>query len=128
MRMDAPDDDTFFDDVNRDIRDNLQAVVNTRVGLEYYLGNIALRGGFALQPDPRDVETLTADQDVLDRTRTFFSAGIGYRFNDQLELDFGWMQARYDDQYLPYVDVNDAPVVDEEVRHDRFAVGVRVFF
>jgi long-subunit fatty acid transport protein len=128
LEMRSSDDRRYFNDVNRSIRDNFQAVVNARVGAEYRLGDLALRGGFAYQPDARDSGNLRLTEERVDRSRTFFSAGVGYRFAQQLQVDFGWMQERFDDRYLPYTEVADAPIVDESVVRNRFAVGMRIFF
>lgn len=114
---------------NDDIRASFEPVVNARVGAEYRLGDLALRGGFAMQPDPRNYEIDQAKGGQTDRSRTFFSAGIGYRFAPQFSVDLGWMQERFDDQFRPYDDPDIAtPVVDESVVRNRFVVGVRVAF
>ncbi len=111
---------TFVDE-NRRIRQDFEAVVNTRIGVEYRLGVLALRGGFAYQPDPNGANE-------IDRSKTFYSAGLGYRFSRQFGVDFGWMQERFDDRYRPYVEVTDAPVVDEQVIRNRFMLGFKAFF
>ncbi|QXD14630.1 outer membrane protein transport protein [Rhodocaloribacter litoris] len=121
-QMELEADGFSFADENRRIRRAYDAVVNARLGVAYTLGAFVLRGGFAYQPDPR-----TADDEV-DRDRLFYAAGFGYRVNEQFQLDFGWMQERFDDQYRPYVEVTDAPVVDEQVVRNRFVLGVKVSF
>ena len=121
LELDA--DVASFVQENLDIRRRFDAVLNTRLGVEYAVGNVALRGGFAYQPDPRD----RADTG-LDRAKTFFSAGLGYRFARQFEMDLGWMQERFDDQYLPYTEVTDAPVVTEDLNRNRFVLGMRYLF
>ena len=125
MELDA--DGTSFDDVNRDIRQSFDPVWNAKIGAEYLLGNVALRGGFAIKPDPRVFEQ-GADQ-TFDRDKTFFSAGVGYQFADRFFVDLGWMQERFDDQYVPYGDVSTTPpVAEEEVVRNRVSIGVRVMF
>ena len=85
-------------------------------------------GGIGLQPDPRDYSAVTSE-DQVDRSKTFYSVGFGYRFGEQFALDLGWMQERFDDFYQPYGDVDSTPpVVDESVVRNRFVVGVRVGF
>lgn len=126
-QMEFDSDDDSFDDVNRSIRENLDPVWNARIGAEYRFGSLAVRGGFAYQPDPRSAEIVVGG-DESDRSKTFFSAGGSYYFDDQFMLDFGWMQERFDDQFVPYRDVTDPPVVEEEVVRNRFMVGVRVLF
>lgn len=120
----------LFIDENQFIKENLQSVINVRLGAEVGLGNLALRGGVAFDPDPRDLDTPTtqADGSDLDRLRTTFSAGFGYQFTPQFAVDFGWSHTRFDDQYAPYTEVLDAPIVDEEITRNRFNVGVRLNF
>lgn len=134
-------DNADFSDANRRIRD-FKAVVNTRVGAEYWVGDLALRGGFAYQPDPRDVEIQLPDDETTDRSKTFYSAGVGYRFSDQLRLNIAWMQERFDDQYRPYDSIQvpgefdengdpifiEAPFVDEEIIRSRVLIGLTYSF
>lgn len=126
LELDA--DDFAFTDENIDIQRRFDDVVNVRVGGEYELGSFVVRGGYAFQPDPRNLDLIDPDGTLPNRDREYWSAGFSYMPNDQFALDFGWMQERYDDQYRPYTEVAEAPVVTEEVTRDRFALGVRVFF
>lgn len=123
MKFDS--DNGTFDDENRAIRENLDPVLNTRIGAEYYFGDLAVRGGFAFQPDPRAVE-IQSQGKMTDRSKTFFSAGVGYRFGNQFTLDLGWMQERFDDEYVPYRDVDNPPVAEESVMRNRISIGMRV--
>lgn len=128
LELDSNDDPAYFDQLNRDIRDFYQGVVNTRIGIEYQIGGLLLRTGLAIQPDPRDYDLFSVEDPGIDRTRTFFAAGVGYRFANQFQIDFGWMQERFEDQYLPYTEVDGAPWVDEEIVRNRVSAGIRVFF
>lgn len=111
-----------FADENRFITQNLDAVINTRIGVQYTFGDVDLRGGFDYQPDPRKATG------GLDRDKTYFSAGLGYRFDEQVQVDLGWMQERFDDRYLPYSEVTNAPVVNEQVTRNRFSLGFKLLF
>ena len=51
LRLDSDTDS--FDDVNQAIEDSLDIVVNGRLGAQFRLGNLILRAGYAIQPDPR---------------------------------------------------------------------------
>lgn len=117
-----------FTNENRAIRDALEPVLETRIGAEYRLGSLALRGGFAYHPDPRSDPRGANQTQSVDRSRTFFSAGLGYRFSEQFALDLGWVQERFDDLYRPYQYVDELPGVDQSVVRNRFIVGVRVGF
>ncbi len=127
-QMELSSDHTSFDDVNRNIRENLDPVWNGRIGGEYRLGSLALRGGFAWQPDPRSFQ-IEHNGTKTDRSKTYFSAGLGYRFAERFHVDVGWMQERSDDLFAPYGDVTTTPpVAEEELTRNRFAAGVRVMF
>ncbi|MEZ4702658.1 MAG: outer membrane protein transport protein [Rhodothermales bacterium] len=123
LEMDASLDQDYFQELNRTIRDNFQPVLNTRVGLEYQFDAFRVRGGVAFYPDPIDPGIRNADAGTIDRSKTYISAGFGYRFSDKLEIDFGWMRERQDDQYLPdFVDYT----VQEIVKRDQFMVGLNI--
>lgn len=129
MEFDASTDQVFFERLNQQIRRDYQTVVNTRMGLEYRVNQIILRGGFAFNPDPREtVEARRTDGTELDRSKLYFSAGLGFRFTDEFQIDLGWMQERFEDQYLPYSGVDRAPVIDEDIVRNRFAVGLQFLF
>ncbi|MFQ5571325.1 MAG: OmpP1/FadL family transporter [Rhodothermales bacterium] len=134
LELDADTDRAFFDDLNRSIEENYEAVINGRLGIEYRLGDLMLRGGVAYKPDPLDVPLQQSDGTELDRDKTFFSAGVGYRFNNQFQVDFGWMQARFDSIYSGYPEDDLGPrqddilLIDEEVIQNQFVVGVSFFF
>lgn len=128
LEFDADVDRAFFEALNQRIDEELEVVVNSRLGAEYDLSGITLRAGVAYQPDPRTTPLQQGDGATLDRDRTFVSLGLGVRLAEQLVLDIGWMQERFDNQYLPYTEVTSAPVVDEEVRRNRFALGISYMF
>ncbi len=110
---------------NRDIRRQLDAIVNTRIAASYETGDFIIRGGLALYPDPRDASFADRiDDSVVDRDRRFFSVGLGYRISKELRADLGWIQERFDDVYRPYSEVADAPVVEEEIIRNRFQIGI----
>lgn len=133
LELNADTDRAFFADLNRAIEEDYEAVVNGRLGVEYRLGSLMLRGGVAYKPDPLDVVLRKSDGSELDRDKLFFSAGLGYRF-DNLQVDFGWLQGRFDSAYAAYPEddlgprQDDVLLVDEEVSQNQFVVGVSVFF
>lgn len=113
--------DFSFDEINRHIRRDYDAVVNAGIGGELELGGMfVLRGGYAVQPDPRETES-------LDRTRQYISGGVGFRLQRVVEIDIGWTNEQFEDRYQPYVEVNDAPLVLEDVTRNRVGVGVRFY-
>lgn len=133
LRLSA--DDVEFTDVNRRIRD-FNAVVNRRLGAEYRFDDLTVRGGYAYQPDPREVEIQLPNDETTDRSKTFFAAGFSYQFDPQLRIDFSWMQEQLDDQYRPYASVTVpgenvdivAPYVDEEITRNQLLIGLTYSF
>ena len=133
------DSESFdFSGANRSI-DNYKVVANMRLGAEYRQDAFTLRGGFAYQPDPRGFEVELAGGERSDRSKTFLSAGVGYQVNEQVRLDLGWMQERFDDQYVPYGSYGgfDVPggdegvlpsVVDEAMVRNQFLLGLSYSF
>lgn len=131
LELDAETDRLFFADLNRGIEEDYDPVVNTRLGIEYRVGALLLRGGVAYQPDPLNVSVRRNDGAELDRSKTFVAAGFGYRFQRQIQFDFGWMQRRSDNIYSAYPEgpLQDAAlIVDEEVAQNQFVFGLSVFF
>jgi len=121
LRLKAKDnaDNFVYDDINQFIKREYDAVLNTHLGGSYDFGTVIIRAGYALQPDPRP----TGD---LDRDREYVSAGVGFKIQDTIQLNVGWMQEQFDDRYQPYTEVDGAPVVSEKVTRDRVSVGIRV--
>ena len=136
LRLDSDTDS--FDDVNQAIEDSLDIVVNGRLGAQFRLGNLALRAGFALQPDPRsgilDIGEYDPrnDEERPRRTRQYYSLGVGIRLADNIHLDAGWMQERFNDAYQPYLldpaNPEGSPFVEETVVRDRISLGLRFGF
>ena len=124
MRFSSTTERGYFEDLNREIRRSYDPVLNTRVGAEFWVGDLALRGGYAYKPDPRQ-DDLVLTSGTTNRAQTFVSAGLGYRFNNQFMVDFAWTQQRFNDAYVPYA-VDNAPIVEEEVTRNRFSVGFSV--
>lgn len=115
------DDVAYFDEINRSIRTDYDAVVNFRLGLEYDFGRAAIRGGYAIQPDSRANDGLAQD-------REFVSLGVGFKVAPNVRFDIGWMHQEFDDQYSPYSEVVDAPVINELINRDNVSLGLTVGF
>ncbi len=125
MRMNAEDgnfdDEGYFNDINRDIRSDYDAVVNFRFGAEYDFGVAAIRGGFAVQPEARA-------NDGLNQDREYVTLGVGFKVAPNVRFDIGWMHQEFDDQYTPYSDVTGSPVVEEFLTRDNVSLGLTVGF
>ena len=133
LELDADVDQAFFDDLNRTIEEDYEAVVNGRLGIEFRLSDLMLRGGVAYKSDPLDITLTKSDGSTLDRDKLYFSVGLGYRFDNRFQVDFGWMQGRYDNVYSAYsldrlTPSDPALFIDEEVTQNQFVVGATFFF
>ncbi|MCY7350203.1 MAG: hypothetical protein LH606_05995 [Cytophagaceae bacterium] len=84
---------SYTDDVKR----QYQNVLNYKLGGEYRIQNIHLRAGLSYYADPYK-QTF----DDLDRTRTIYSAGIGYR-TDKFYVDVAGLYGKSSSAYSPYV-------------------------
>lgn len=119
---------TSFADVNDRIEDQLETVVNGRLGAQYKINQLFLRAGLGYSPDPHRNRAGSASIPSVDEERGYVSFGLGYRFSDTIQADIGWMGERYDDIYQPYSEVDGAPIVDEEITRGRVVVGLTVLF
>ncbi len=77
-----PSSDPSFAEVNQLISDQLRAVSTFRIGGEYRIDAVSLRGGYRLEQSPYENETTIGDL-------TGFSGGIGINFGgSRLDLAF----------------------------------------
>ncbi|MFO7446941.1 MAG: hypothetical protein R6W90_11275 [Ignavibacteriaceae bacterium] len=85
-------DAAFIAERNKEIKDNLTAVFNYNIGLEYTLPNIGLRvrGGFFVQPSPYK-------NDPSEFDRKFFTAGIGFLTEETIGFDLGYAHGWWED-------------------------------
>ncbi len=124
---DAADGD-LFRDLNREIRDTMDPVWNMRFGAAYEFGDFTVRGGVATYPDPFD-RNVSRGSNESNRDRRFVSAGVSYRFAQNFYLDAGWTRMKFDNEYTPYShNINEPPLVEQNVTQNRFLLGVRIGF
>jgi long-subunit fatty acid transport protein len=120
MRFDASDSESYFDEVNRRIRSEFDPVWPYRLGLEYAVGSVALRGGYAADPDPRSA------LDAPDRTRTYYTAGLSYEVGEDVRFELSWQREQFEDRFHPYSNAPVNPVVSEAFTRDTFTGGLRI--
>ena len=88
-------DMSLFADNNATIRKTFTNAINYRVGLEYKLNALSLRGGYALNASPyKNDDNGAFDSEV-------YSAGLGYRTN-KYSIDFGYQYIENDYTMRPY--------------------------
>lgn len=116
-----------FTQENLEIRNALQSVLNIRVGATVDFGDLQLRAGLGVHPDPRRVPRFAdAGFPTVDRDRSLTSLGLGYRISERMTIDAGWMLEQMKDRTDLYVDVSDAPYIEEDVTRHRLQFGFTV--
>ncbi len=123
-RFDAADDPGYFDDTNDDIRDNLRTTVSTRVGGELSLGSLALRAGYAYQPDARRSQTFSGQPS--NRERHTATLGGSVRVSPRTLLDIAFATTTLRDEFEPYADEQNPVVVNDRSRRGAITLGLRV--
>lgn len=103
MKLSNPSEDLSFDDSFLNSVDNIkvfyQNALNLKVGGEYRVGNVSLRGGVNYQQNPY---TKAFDQsNTINRAQMIYSAGVGYRTN-QFYVDVTGMYGTTQQSYTPY--------------------------
>jgi hypothetical protein len=93
------------EDVNSEIRDQLRAATNVRLGGELVLDAWRLRAGYAINPSAFNND---------DSRRTTLSLGGGYR-GETFYVDLAYRRSSFTEQYYPYV-VTSKPI--QEVRQE----------
>ncbi|MES2520462.1 MAG: hypothetical protein V4585_20250, partial [Bacteroidota bacterium] len=96
-----PDSDIYNDLLNA--TDNVKLfynnVLNLKVGGEYRMGNVSLRGGVNYLQNP--YSTNFDRSNTIDRSQMIFSAGLGYRTNE-FYIDLTGMYGSTQQSYTPY--------------------------
>jgi hypothetical protein len=112
-----------LEELNCDIQD-LDATVDTRVGLEYEAEAFAVRTGVAYQPSPMEQTFQDIDGNTTDGDRLFLSAGASIALGENSSLHINWLQKRFDDQFTSYSSESESPTVRETLRRNRVLIGI----
>ncbi len=98
----SSDDEGTFDDLNDQISQDYGTVVNMSGGMEVGFGPWQIRGGVSMRPDPFLNELSTSSGGSLNRDQLQFSAGFGFTFSENMQLNAAWSMGQFDGSYLPY--------------------------
>lgn len=94
LQFDNPDglSDQYVSGLNKDIKDQLTAVFNYNIGLEYTITDIGLRlrGGYFVQPS-----AYKSDPSAYDRK--YFTAGVGILAEETVGIDLGYAHGWWKD-------------------------------
>lgn len=81
-----PENDRYYSSVNRKMAETLTAASEFRVGLEYRIKQVSLRGGYRFEESPYKDKKTVADLNG-------YSAGLGYSFGDsRIDLAYSYSQ------------------------------------
>lgn len=105
-------DPVLMASLNRQIKDNLRATANLRVGGEYDLEDtgLRLRAGFMYNTSPYQGDPSTFDQ-------KYATAGIGVLLGESAMLDFGYAHGWWNTYRVNY---DGGPRVDEKITTNNF--------
>lgn len=101
-----------FNEDNQDLSSGLQNTSTFKVGTEWVLGIVSLRGGYRLAQSP-----YKEAEDSFDLNG--YSFGLGIRFSRFFGLDFAYDRSTYDDQYR-FLDIPGVESAGLEVTNSRF--------
>ena len=83
-----------YGDVNAQLSNSLDIASTVRVGVEYRINNLSLRGGYRFEQSPYKNGTTIGDLNGA-------SGGLGYSFGaSRLDLAYSWYQRKYDSPML----------------------------
>lgn len=111
----------YVESLNRDIKDQLVAVFNSNVGLEYNIPNSGLRvrGGFIYQPSPYQ-------DDPVEFNRKYITAGFGLLTDETVGIDIGYAYGWWKDFGDNY-DSNVSRTFQEIITHRFMLTGIYRF-
>ncbi|MDJ0644707.1 MAG: outer membrane protein transport protein [Flavobacteriaceae bacterium] len=101
-----------FGSENQFFSDNLQGSSEFRVGAEWRLDNVSLRGGYRFEESPF--------RDALDSDHiSGYSVGLGFKFKGNARLDLAYQSSNNTDIYN-FVNSAGAEAADLDITNDRF--------
>lgn len=101
-----------FSSENQFFTDNLQGTSEFRIGAEWRIDKISLRGGYRFEESPF--------QDALDTDHlTGYSVGVGIKFNRNSRLDLAYQSSNNTDVYN-FVNSAAAEAANLDLNNDRF--------
>ena len=113
--------DYGFSGENSTIRNSYQATHNIRVGTEWRISNLSLRGGYALYSSPYT-------KNLNDGARQSISFGLGYKF-DFVDVDFAYVRWTKNEDYYMYSTESIQPnEVQNSYTGQNFALTIRSRF
>ena len=108
-----------FIDENQDFNDGLKATSQFKVGAEWRIDNVSLRGGYSFEESPYE--------DAIDTDNiSGFSLGLGFKLNGGMKLDLAYLNRNNTDVY-DFLNVDGADPVELDINNDKitatFVIG-----
>jgi hypothetical protein len=111
-------DDYDYTDKNDELRNTLRPASNIRLGAEYRLDKLYLRGGYGYYG-----KAFRTGDDNQDLSYNSFSAGIGYR-EQNISVDFAYTNLSNPQRYVLYTSDEGSAIADLDVHRNYFTVTV----
>ena len=103
IKLSNPSEDLSYDDSFLNAVSNVKVfyknTINIKVGGEYRMGNVSLRGGVNYQQNP--YSTAFDKSNTINRSQMIYSTGVGYR-TSQFYVDVTSMYGTTQQSYTPY--------------------------
>jgi hypothetical protein len=107
MRLNEGADGTLFTSENSYIKSNFKNAVNLRAGGEFWLGDIALRAGYAMYGNPYVSTNVNSNAGI-----SVISGGLGYRLGGLfMDVAYQRMVGESNHYYYNLVDVDGSPAL-----------------
>ena len=108
-----------FIDENQDFNDGLKATSQFKVGAEWRIDNVSLRGGYSYEESPYE--------DAIDTDNiSGYSLGLGFKLKGGMKLDLAYQNRNNTDVYN-FLNVDSADPVELDINNDKitatFVIG-----
>lgn len=108
-----------FVDENQDFNDGLKATSQFKMGAEWRIDNVSLRGGYSFEESPYEG---AIDTDNI----SGYSLGLGFKLNGGMKLDIAYQNRNNTDVYN-FLNVDGAEPVELDINNDKitatFVIG-----
>jgi Outer membrane protein transport protein (OMPP1/FadL/TodX) len=111
-------DNYDYTSTNDEIHNTLKPANNFRLGAEYRLDKLYLRGGYGFYG-----KAFRTGEDNQDLSYNSFSAGIGYR-EQNISVDFGYTNISNPQRYILYTSNEGSAISDLDIHRNYFSVTV----
>ena len=110
--------DPLVEQYNTDIKELFRPTANLRVGAEYDLGEIRIRGGYAYLPSPYRGDPASFGQ-------KYITGGLGFVVQDNIAIDVGYAYGFWDTYHVNY---DGSPTTTEKIRTNNLIATVTYRF